>query len=175
MVAVVARGSTSMSEQHIGVMHPLAALRELRRRHKPPRNTHAEVMENLTPLTKLAVWITERVGTMAFFLVILAWTACWLGWNFLAPARLRFDPPMGFIFYLFMSNVIQLLLMPLIMVGQNIHGSHSEARAQHDLEINLKAEQEIEVILHRLDEQNQMLMQMVKRLDIDVRQGLSPS
>jgi uncharacterized membrane protein len=121
----------------------------------------------------MAVWITERVGTMAFFLVILAWTTCWLGWNFLAPERLRFDPPMGFIFYLFMSNVIQLLLMPLIVVGQNIQGSHSEARAQHDLEINVKAEQE--VILHRLEEQNDILMQMVKKLDIDVRQGLGPS
>jgi uncharacterized membrane protein len=164
-----------MSEHHVAVMHPLAALRELRERHKRPRNTHAEVMNNLTPLTKLAVWITERVGTMAFFLVILAWTSGWLGWNFFAPERLRFDPPMGFIFYLFMSNVIQLLLMPLIMVGQNIQGSHSEARAQHDLEINVKAEQEIEVILHRLEEQNEILMQMVKKLDIDVRQGLGPT
>jgi uncharacterized membrane protein len=164
-----------MSEHHDAAMHPLAALRELRARHKAPRNTHSDVMNNLTPLTKLAVWITERVGTMAFFLVILAWTTCWLGWNFLAPERLRFDPPMGFIFYLFMSNVIQLLLMPLIMVGQNIQGSHSEARAQHDLEINVKAEQEIEVILHRLEEQNEILMRMVKRLDIDVRQGLGPT
>ena len=65
--------------------------------------------------------------------------------------------------------------MPLIMVGQNIQGSHSEARAQHDLEINVKAEQEIEVILHRLEEQNEILMRMVKKLDIDVRQGLAPS
>ena len=164
-----------MSEHHIGHIHPLAALRELRSRHRPPRNTHTDVMDNLTPLTKLAVWITARVGTMAFFLAVLTWTTCWLGWNFLAPAPLRFDAPMGFVFYLFMSNVIQLLLMPLIMVGQNIQGAHSEARAQHDLEINVKAEQEIEVILHRLEQQNDILMQMVKKLDIDVRQGLSPT
>jgi len=31
------------------------------------------------------------------------------------------------------------------------------------------------VILHRLEEQNDILMQMVKKLDIDVRQGLGPS
>ncbi|HEY2707169.1 MAG TPA: DUF1003 domain-containing protein [Caulobacteraceae bacterium] len=162
-----------MSEQHPGLLHPLAALRELRARHRPPRNTHVHVMDNLTPLTKVAVWITARVGTMAFFLVILSWTLGWLGWNFLAPERLRFDPPMGFVFYLFMSNVIQLLLMPLIMVGQNIQGSHSEARAEHDLEINVKAEQEIEVILHRLEEQNQILTQMVRKLDIDVRDSIA--
>ena len=125
-------------------------------------------------MTNLALWITERVGTMGFFLVIFGWTSVWLGWNFLAPKHLRFDPPMGFVFYLFMSNVIQLLLMPLIMVGQNIQGAHSEARAEHDLEINVKAEQEIEVILHHLEQQNEILMQMVKKLDIDLRSGLAP-
>ena len=30
---------------------------------------------------------------------ILIWTIFWLGWNFLAPPRLQFDPPMGFVFW----------------------------------------------------------------------------
>jgi len=105
--------------------------------------------EKRSRLNRLALWITGHVGTMGFFLIISAWTLSWLAWNFLAPEHWRFDPPMGFIFYLFISNVIQILLMPLIMVGQNIQGVHSEARAQHDLEINMKAEQEIEVIVER--------------------------
>ena len=126
-------------------------------------------MDRLTPLTKLAVRITQRVGTMGFFLLVLAWTTIWLGWNFLAPAKLRFDPPMGFVFYLFISNVIQILLMPLIMVGQNLLGQHAEARAEHDLEINIKAEQEIEVILHHLEHQNEILITMLTKLGVDVR------
>lgn len=112
------------------------------------RNTYLETIENLSKLDRFAVWITQRVGTMGFFLVILVWTLLWLGWNFLAPDRLKFDPPMGFIFWLFISNVIQILLMPLIMVGQNIQGRHAEARAEHDLEVNIKAEKEIEIILN---------------------------
>jgi len=79
---------------------------------------------------------------------------------------------MGFIFYLFISNVIQILLMPLIMVGQNIQGAHSEARAEHDLEINVKAEQEIEVILHHLEQQNALLMRMVEKLEVDLQEAL---
>ena len=57
---------------------------------------------------------------------------------------------MGFVFWLFISNLIQILLMPLIMVGQNIQGRDAEARSAHDLEVNIKAEEEIEVILHHL-------------------------
>ena len=143
------------------------------RRRRVHRNTHRDVMENLGPMDRLAVWITQRVGTMGFFLVILGWTAFWLAWNFLAPAHWRFDPPTGFIFYLFISNVIQILLMPLIMVGQNIQGAHSDARAQHDLEINMKAEQEIEVILHHLELQNALLVRMVEKLEVDLQEALA--
>jgi uncharacterized membrane protein len=65
---------------------------------------------------------------------------------------------MGFVFWLFMSNVIQLLLMPLIMVGQNVLARHAEARAQHDFEINLQAEEEIEMILRHLEYQTGLLL-----------------
>jgi uncharacterized membrane protein len=40
--------------------------------------------------------------------------------------------------------VIQIMLMPLIMVGQNLQGRHSELRAENDFEVNVKAEMEIE-------------------------------
>ena len=101
---------------------------------------------------------------MGFFLIIFTWTVAWLAWNFFAPKGLRFDPPMGFVLYLFISNVIQILLMPLIMVGQNVQGSHADARAEHDLEVNVKAEKEIEIVLSHLEYQNQILIQMMNRL-----------
>lgn len=57
--------------------------------------------------------------------------------------------------------------MPLIMVGQNLMGRHAEVRAEHDLEVNVRAEQEIEVILRHLEYQNTMLIAMVQKLGID--------
>jgi uncharacterized membrane protein len=138
------------------------ALRQIRSRH-PLKNTYKATIATLGGLDQLAVWITEHVGTMGFFLAILVWTALWLGWNFLAPVNLRFDPPMGFVFWLFISNMIQILLMPLIMVGQNIQGRHAEARAEHDLDVNVKAEEEIEVILQHLERQNDMLIYMLEK------------
>lgn len=146
-------------------------LREIRQRH-PLRNTYREVMAGLGKLDLLAIWITQNVGTMGFFLLILVWTIVWLGWNFLAPARLQFDPPMGFVFWLFISNMIQILLMPLIMVGQNLQGQHAEARAEHDLEVNIKAEQEIEMVLHHLERQNDMLIAMLEKQGIKLEQVL---
>jgi uncharacterized membrane protein len=117
-------------------------------------------------MDKIALWITEKVGTMGFFLTIFTWTVLWLGWNLLAPKELQFDPPMGFVLWLFISNLIQILLMPLIMVGQNIQGLHADARAEYDLDVNVKAEKEIETVLYHLEYQNKLLLALVEKQGI---------
>ena len=142
------------------------SLEEIIHQRKPMRNINAEHKEHLSPLERIGLWITERVGTMGFFFLIFVWTAVWLGWNLLAPKNLQFDPPMGFIVWLFISNLIQIFLMPLIMVGQNAQGRHAEMRAENDYQVNLTAEREIEVILLHLEYQNTILLALVEKLGL---------
>jgi uncharacterized membrane protein len=111
-----------------------------------------------TPLNRLALWITEHVGTMQFFLVIFVWTVSWLAWNMFAPKEVRFDPFPGFVLWLFISNMIQLFLMPLLLIGQNLQSHHSEQRAKNDYKVNQKAEKEIQGLKEQLTE-------VLKRLD----------
>jgi uncharacterized membrane protein len=98
-------------------------------------------------LDRLALFITRRVGTMGFFLLIFLWTISWLSWNTLGPIEHRFDPYPAFVLWLFISNMIQIFLMPLLLIGQNIQGRASEKRTQYDFEIDKKAEKEIGEIL----------------------------
>ncbi len=146
------------------------SLEELKSQRHPLINVNALHRSRVSPLGRLALFITEHVGTMGFFLIIFCWTTCWLGWNLLAPKRLQFDPPMAFVLWLFISNMIQILLMPLIMVGQNLQGRHAELRAEHDLHVNVRAEREIEVVLSHLEYQNAILLAMVRKLGIDLNQ-----
>jgi uncharacterized membrane protein len=152
-----------------------ASLEELKKRRRPLHDYTKPDPSEVTPLDRLAVWITERVGTIGFFLVIFLWTVLWLGWNLLAPKSLQFDPTMAFVFWLFISNVIQILLMPLIMLGQNIQGRRSERRAQFDLEVNVRAEEEIEVILSHLEYQNTLLIAMIHKLGVDMEEAKGAS
>ena len=124
---------------------------------KPLRNVNVEHREHLTSLELFAVWITKHIGTMGFFLLILFWTIIWLGWNLLGPLEFRFDPYPAFVLWLFISNMIQIFLMPLLLIGQNLQGKHAEARAEADFEINAKAEKGIETILIHLENQNEIL------------------
>jgi uncharacterized membrane protein len=118
-----------------------------------------------TVLDRVAVWITDHVGSMGFFMIIFVWTAIWLGWNMFAPKEARFDPFPGFVLWLFISNMIQLFLMPLIMIGQNVQSRHADLRAEADLNINTKAEFEIETILSHLEYQNKIILQILQDLE----------
>ena len=130
----------------------------------PVRNANIEHEQNLSKLDKVAIWITDNVGTMGFFLIIFVWTIVWLGWNMFAPVALRFDPYPAFVLWLFLSNMIQIFLMPLIMIGQNLQSAHAEIRAEVDFEINKKAELEIETILLHLENQNKMMLEILQHL-----------
>ena len=143
--------------------HP-PSLEELKAQRRPVQYVNAVHAESLGSVERLAIWITDHVGSMGFFLVIFAWTAAWLGWNALGPRALRFDPFPAFVLWLFISNMIQIFLMPLIMVGQNLQNRHSEARAESDYEVNVKAEREIEAILMHLEKQADDIEKILKTM-----------
>jgi uncharacterized membrane protein len=64
----------SQRKRHVAAIEAAAA-------GTPPNQA---VIENFSPLDRLAVRITDRVGTMAFFLVIFTWTVLWVAYNVLA-------------------------------------------------------------------------------------------
>lgn len=140
-------------------------LHELKKLRQPVRSVNVEHRKTLTRLERLAIAITDRVGTMGFFLLIFTWTVLWLGWNTLAPASVRFDPFPAFVLWLFLSNMIQIFLMPLIMVGQNLQGRHAEARAEADFQVNTKAEREVEAILLHLERQTDLILKILRQLE----------
>ena len=137
---------------------------------KPVENANDVYKKSLSPLDKLAVSITDRVGSMGFFLAILCWTILWTGYNILASLVpglhwKSFDPFPAFVAYLLISNVIQILLMPLIMVGQNVQGRHTEIRAELDFQVNQRAEKEVMVILHNLEHNTDLIIQIMRHLE----------
>lgn len=147
--------------------HNPKSIQELKALSKPLRNINIEHYEKLSRLEHLALFVTERVGTMGFFILIFLWTAIWFLWNIAAPASLRFDAYPAFVLWLFISNMIQIFLMPLIMVGQNLQGKHSEARAEAEFDLNVKSEQEIEAILQHLENQSELILKILQRLEED--------
>jgi uncharacterized membrane protein len=143
----------------------MAAHEKLKKLRKPIHNVNVKHKESLSALERIAVKVTDYVGSMGFFIIIFLWTLLWLGWNMAAPKGLRFDPYPAFVLWLFVSNMIQIFLMPLIMIGQNLQGRHAEKRAEADFEVNVRSEKEIEVILMHLEHQNELILKILKNID----------
>ena len=129
----------------------IATIKELRGKFSAIENINIVHRNKLKPLEKLALFVTEKIGTMGFFFFILLFNVGWITWNIWAPKNLVFDEAFSFLILLFINNIMQILFMPLLMVGQNLQGRHAELRAEQEFKTDVKAEKEIEVILLHLE------------------------
>lgn len=129
-------------------------------RHRP-ENVNVQHKLSLGLQDRIALIITTAVGTMYavyFFAFVMAG---WMLWQSFVDQK-PFDP-YPFAFLLFIGNIVQLLLMPLIMVGQNLQGRHAGIRAEEEYQTTNSSYRDIERILIHLDQQDK---QMKKQLDL---------
>lgn len=113
------------------------------------RNVNKEHQERLTFQERLALKITKGVGSMwcAYLFAVIAFVSL--------PDALRSGRPA--IISWIAQTFLQLVLLSIIMVGQNVASKHSELRADADYEVNLKAEKEVEEIKNNLAEIKKLL------------------
>lgn len=129
----------------------LGHLRELLR-HGPVRTADAHPHEGLNKLVALAV--TNRVGTMWAAYLFAALTLISL------PAAIASGSPLVIVAWI-AQTFLQLVLLPVIIVGQNVQAAHSDARAEVDHQV-LGHTTEILASLHALQEAQ---MPILERLD----------
>ena len=85
------------------------------------------------------------IGMFMLFLGLWVATNVWL---------LRADPfdPYPFIFLNLLLSMLAALQAPVIMMSQNRHAERDRAAAEHDYQVNLKAELEIMALHDKLDQ-----------------------
>jgi uncharacterized membrane protein len=164
------------------ILGAIQRIPHLKHDHPPVENVNDQMSASFTPLERVALFITQRVGSMGFFLTIATWSAVWLLWNTLAPRPVRFDPAPAFVMWLFISNLIQISLMPLIMVGQNLLNRHAEFRSEEDFKVNLTAEKEARAILLHLERQagqierqGELILEILRHLENGAEAAPVPS
>lgn len=129
-------------------------------RHKP-ENVNIKHRRSLKFQDRIALTITTAIGTMYAVYFFALFMAGWMIWQTFLDKK-PFDP-FPFAFLLFLGNIIQLLLMPLIMVGQNLQGRHAAIRAEEEYKTTESSYKDIEEILLHLHDQDK---EMQKQLDM---------
>ncbi|MBS2537983.1 DUF1003 domain-containing protein [Catenulispora sp. NF23] len=107
--------------------------------HMRRRHGHARIEHEYVGISgRLAAWITRRLGSMWTVYACVAVTAVWMLLG--SRALFGFDP-YPYPFMLFLGNVAQLLLVFVILLGQQILGRTGDRRAVQTFE-------DAEAILH---------------------------
>lgn len=114
-----------------------------------PENINEKHQKALKRQDYLAVVITSLIGSMYFVYLSIFIIVVWIGLQKLA--NKPFDP-YPFAFLLFITNIVQLLLTPLILVGQNIQNRREHLRAEEEYKTTKTMHQDIEKILLILGE-----------------------
>ena len=128
-----------------------------------PRNVNKLHKEQLAAAginKRIAVGLTKRVGTMwtAYSFAVLAIIGLF--------AILGLLTPVVAILVAWLSQTfIQLVLLPIIMVGQNVLGHHAELLAEEQYNTTKKTYADIESIMMHLDDQDASILNIVEKLE----------
>jgi uncharacterized membrane protein len=116
------------------------------------RNVNREYEESLTLGQRLADRIAIFGGSWTFILLFLFVLFLWIVLNTVVLARLSkpFDP-YPYIFLNLILSMLAALQAPVIMMSQNRYAAKDRVAAEHDYEVNLKAELEILALHQKVD------------------------
>jgi uncharacterized membrane protein len=125
-------------------------IRSLREGEVLARNVNMEFEERRTLGQRLADRLAAFGGSWKFILIFMGVLLSWIVLNSIILASRRFDPFPFILLNLFLS-CLAALQAPIIMMSQNRQEAKDRLRAQHDYQINLKAEIEIRGLHEKID------------------------
>ena len=100
---------------------------------------------------RMADRVAEFGGSWTFIIIFAAFLVTWALINTIVLATRAFDP-YPFIFLNLLLSMIAAVQAPIIMMSQNRQSKKDRENAEHDYEVNLKAELEIMSLHEKLDE-----------------------
>ncbi|HEX6481907.1 MAG TPA: hypothetical protein VF043_23945, partial [Ktedonobacteraceae bacterium] len=109
--------------------------------------------------TRIAVGLTRSVGTMwtaySFAVLAIIGLLAILGWL----------PPLVALLVVWASQTfIQLVMLPILSVGQNVLGRHAELMAEEQFNTTMSTYHDIEEIMQHLSNQDAELLRQTKML-----------
>jgi uncharacterized membrane protein len=114
------------------------------------RNVNMEFEERRTFGQRLADRLASFGGSWKFIIIFMCVLFGWIVLNSIVLITRRFDP-FPFILLNLILSCLAALQAPVIMMSQNRQEAKDRLRAQHDYQINLKAEIEIRGLHEKID------------------------
>jgi CRP/FNR family cyclic AMP-dependent transcriptional regulator len=133
-------------------------------RTRVSRNVNEEVEEKISPLQRVADWISWFSGSMLFLVLNLVWFAIWIAANTWPTPTSQFDPyPFGLLTMI--VSLESIFLSCFVLISQNRQAEKDRVRADIEYEINVKAELEIAHLHEKTDRIYAEMLENFNRLE----------
>jgi len=131
--------------------------------HPPVRDLNRDVERRLGFADRVADDFSRLVGSWPFVLAQLGIILVWILLN--ALKLLSHWDPYPFAFLNVVVGIEIAIWVSLILMSLNRMADRDRLRAQQEYELNVKAEEELKALMNHLMHQDEILLQIVNRLD----------
>ena len=131
--------------------------------HPPVRDLNREVERRQTFADRVADDFARLVGSWVFVLVQLGIMVIWIGLN--AFNLIRPWDRYPFMFLNFVLSLEAAIWVSVALMALNRIADRDRLRSQQEYEVDVKAEEELKALMNHLMHQDEILLQIVNRLD----------
>ena len=131
--------------------------------HPPVRDLNREFDRRLTFTDRVASDFARLVGSWVFVLAQVGLMLVWIILN--AVGFLRHWDAYPFLFLNFIFTLEAAIWVSVVLMALNSQADRDRLRAQNEFELNVKAEEEVKALMNHLMHQDEILLQIVNRLD----------
>ena len=131
--------------------------------HPPVRDLNRDIERRRTFADRVADDFARLIGSWVFVLVQVGIMVLWVGLN-----ALNLIHPWDKYPFLFLNFILTLeaaIWVSVVLMSLNRLADRDRLRAQQEYELNVKSEEELKALMNHLMHQDEILLQIVNRLD----------
>jgi uncharacterized membrane protein len=131
--------------------------------HPPVRDLNREVDRRQTFADRVADDFARIIGSWVFVAAQLGIMVIWIGLNVVNQIHPWDRYPFAFLNFILALEAA--IWVSVVLMALNRLADRDRLRAQHDFELNVKSEEELKALMNHLMHQDEILLQIVNRLD----------
>ncbi len=131
--------------------------------HPPIKNVNQILSEKLSRGQRVADRLAAVIGSWTFIIIQSVLLACWIALNIFA--YIHHWDPYPFILLNLALSFQAAYAAPIIMMSQNRQAAKDRLMAEQDYIVNVKAEEEVKSIMHHLEQQDEVMIDILRRIE----------
>jgi uncharacterized membrane protein len=132
-------------------------------KHAPVTNINEALERSMTFGERASDAFASTMGSWKFIIIQSAILAIWVMLNI--TAYIEHWDPYPFILLNLALSLEAAYAAPIIMMSQNRQAEKDRLAAEEDYHVNTKAEEELKSVMHHLEQQDELMLDILRRLE----------